>query len=80
MLNSAFAYLVILEQSCQVPHVVGADVPFIGARVHRYAVRAGIERRHGTAHDVRKIQRPRVAQQRDLVDVYGKHEERPYMM
>src|SRR5439155_24579325 len=52
--------------------VAPADMALVGARVDREAVGAGIVGDPGEVEDVGNAGAPRVAQQRDLVEIYRK--------
>ena len=59
----------LAQQRSELVHVARADVALVGPRVHGDALRAG---QHGDArqrHHVGHLERARIAQQRDLVDV-----------
>ena len=59
----------LLHQRGKFVYVLGADVTLVGPRVHRDAVRSSLQAQRGRFHDAGDAQVPRVAQQRDLVDV-----------
>ena len=58
-----------LHEQGELAHVARADMPFVGPRMNRDAVRSGLQHDSGRARDAWHVERAGVAQPRHLVEV-----------